>query len=95
MRIEAYRAAYRVGGMRGLHLRLLEEERSGKRYATPMDFAYRYAALGDKEQALTWLERAYAERVARIDFLAVEPHYDSLRSEPRFQDLLRRMNLSQ
>jgi serine/threonine protein kinase len=48
---------------------------------------------GEHEDALNWLERAYQDRKGRMPFLLVEPRLDPLREEPRFQDLLRRMNL--
>jgi eukaryotic-like serine/threonine-protein kinase len=51
-----------------------------------------YAALGDKSRALDELEQAYAEHSFFFDFLKSDPQMDSLRSEPRFQELLRRMN---
>jgi tetratricopeptide (TPR) repeat protein len=51
-----------------------------------------YAALGDKKHALDRLEQAYSERSFFFDFLKSDPQMDSLRSEPRFQELLRRMN---
>jgi hypothetical protein len=49
--------------------------------------------LGDTNQALTWLERAYQERSDYLVYLKVEPMADSLRSDPRFQDLLHRIGL--
>jgi eukaryotic-like serine/threonine-protein kinase len=51
-----------------------------------------YAALGDKNEALSRLEQAYTERSFSLDFLNIDPELDSLRSEPRFQELVRRMN---
>jgi hypothetical protein len=48
--------------------------------------------LGDKQQALAWLEKAYEDRTFFMVNLKVEPELDPLRSAPRFQDLLRRMN---
>jgi hypothetical protein len=54
-----------------------------------------YAGLGDKEQTLAWLERAYQQRVHNMIFLKVEPELDGLRSDPRFVDLMRRVGLSQ
>jgi tetratricopeptide (TPR) repeat protein len=50
-----------------------------------------YAALGDADEAFRWLERAYAEREWGVSALKVDP-VDPLRSDPRYQDLLRRMN---
>jgi tetratricopeptide (TPR) repeat protein len=49
-------------------------------------------ALGDRNQALGWLEKAYEERARAMVMLKVEPKVDPLRSDPRFQDLLCRMN---
>jgi len=55
-------------------------------------FAEAYADLGDKDQALTWLERAYEEHDQWMVFINSYPGLEPLRSEPRFQTLLRRMN---
>ena len=51
------------------------------------------ATRGDLEKALAWLEPAYAQRSPGMVFLKVEPKWNNLRSEPRFQDLLRRVGL--
>jgi len=51
-----------------------------------------YIGLGDKEAAFQSLERAYAERDPRLDELKVEPYFDSLRSDPRYQELLTNMH---
>jgi len=52
-----------------------------------------YAGLGEKDQAFAWLEKGYEERSFQMQWLTVEPRWDSLRSDPRFADLLRRMGL--
>jgi len=52
-----------------------------------------YAGTGDKERALKLLERAYAEHSNAIVQIKVDPIYDPMRSDPRFQDLLRRLRL--
>ena len=52
-----------------------------------------YARLNDKEKALQWLEKSYESRTRDLIFLNVEPRYDSLRSDPRFRDLVRRVGL--
>jgi TolB-like protein/Tfp pilus assembly protein PilF len=53
-----------------------------------------YNGLGEHDAALSWLERAYAQRSAAMVFLAVEPKWNDLRSDLRFQDLLRRLRLT-
>ena len=50
--------------------------------------------LGETDQAFEWLERAYEERSSRLTFLRVDPILDSLRSDTRYLDLLRRMELA-
>jgi TolB-like protein/Tfp pilus assembly protein PilF len=59
----------------------------------PRMFVAAYAATGDKEHALVWLEKAYAEHSSTLADLKVDPVYDPLRSDPRFQNLLRRVGL--
>ena len=54
-----------------------------------------YLGLGDKEQALRWLERAYDEQDPWLFWLKTWPPLDPLRSEARFQALLRRVNFPQ
>lgn len=54
-----------------------------------------YVALGDKDRALSLLEKAYAERSNRMNYLKVDPTLDSLRQEPRFKQLMRKMNFEQ
>ena len=49
------------------------------------------ALIGEAEQAMTWLERAYEEREPGLIAAKVDPRLDPLRSDPRFQDLLRRI----
>jgi TolB-like protein/DNA-binding winged helix-turn-helix (wHTH) protein/Flp pilus assembly protein TadD len=63
----------------------------------PLDamlLASAYVGLGDKNQAVAWLEKAYAEHSNELPTLKVSPTYDPLRSDPRFQDLLRRVGLA-
>ena len=67
--------------------------RSQRIHVAPYGIATVYAALGDKDQAFAQLEEAYAQRTFFLDFLKVDPELDSLRSDPRFQNLLGRMNL--
>jgi TolB-like protein/DNA-binding winged helix-turn-helix (wHTH) protein/Tfp pilus assembly protein PilF len=64
----------------------------------PLDavaFIIPYIGMGDKDQAFTWLEKAYAQHSNAITTLKVDPVYDPLRDDPRFQNLLRRIGLAQ
>jgi TolB-like protein len=67
-------------------------EQSGVRFIKPTDFTVIYAALGDHERALDYLEQAYQEREGWLVLLQVEPLYDDLRDEPRFQAIQEKMN---
>jgi TolB-like protein/DNA-binding winged helix-turn-helix (wHTH) protein/Tfp pilus assembly protein PilF len=93
------RSAYSTGGPRGywrqrLALQLADWNPSS-RYDTA-SIAGTYMHLGDKENALQWLEKAYELRDPFLIFwLPVAPEFDSLRSEPHFQSLLRRVGLPQ
>ena len=66
-----------------------------KEYVSPFELAVLYVGLGDKEAALYALERAYREHDLQMQGLKLDPYYDALRSEARFQDLLRRTGLPQ
>ena len=67
-------------------------ERAKREYVEPSQFARIYAYLGEKDEAFEWLEKAFEER-ADMRGLKVSPEFDPLRDDPRFQDLLLRMNL--
>jgi len=83
-------------GERSRALQLLAELQaaSKQKYVYPVSFARIYTGLGDKEQAFVWLEKGYEERSAPLFYLKVDPIWDPLRSDPRFNDLLRRIGLS-
>jgi hypothetical protein len=51
-----------------------------------------YIGLGEKNRALGWMERAYEEHDQGMVYIKAYPGWDALRSEPRFQALVRRMN---
>ena len=65
--------------------------RSGRPYISPAQVALVYVGTGEKERAFEWLERAYRDRCAELVELRVDPRFDSLRSDPRFTDLVRRV----
>jgi hypothetical protein len=66
-------------------------ELSRHRYVTPPALANVYIGLGDKDQAFFWLEKAFQQRSYYLVYLKVFPGVDVLRSDPRLDDLLRRM----
>jgi eukaryotic-like serine/threonine-protein kinase len=68
------------------------EERLKVEYVSPVEQAIVYIALGDKQKALDWTERAIDERRGWVAYLRVHPIVDSLRGEPRFDALVQRMN---
>ena len=70
------------------------KERAKAEYVQSWQFAKIYAALGEKDQAFEWLDRAYEARAGALGTLKAHPQFDSLRSDSRFTDLLRRMNLN-
>ena len=86
--------AYAVAGERGKALKIRDQlnELSKRIYVPSFDMAVVYIGLGEKDEAFTWLGRAYEERFGWLIFLRVIPWFDSLRDDPRFQDLVRRMN---
>jgi TolB-like protein/DNA-binding winged helix-turn-helix (wHTH) protein/tetratricopeptide (TPR) repeat protein len=88
--------AYALAGNQAKALDILEQLKalSKEKYVVPVDIAIIYTGLGDRNSAFQWLEKAYQERTARITELS-EPHFDSLRSDPRFPDLMRRIGLPQ
>jgi DNA-binding winged helix-turn-helix (wHTH) protein/TolB-like protein/Tfp pilus assembly protein PilF len=68
-------------------------ELSKQRYVAAYDFALIYAALGDKENAFQWLERAIEDRSTPVSFLARDPALDTLHSDPRFPVLVQRLGI--
>lgn len=68
-------------------------EAAKEQYVSPLNFAQTYALLNEKDKAFEWLEKCYQERSPWLAFLATDPQYDNLRSDPRFKDLLRRVGL--
>jgi tetratricopeptide (TPR) repeat protein len=87
--------AYAATGCRGDALRLLREltKRARERYVSPYAFALVYTGIGNKDRAFAWLDRAYEERASTLPFLRANPTLASLRTDPRFHALLRRMGL--
>ncbi|MDQ4120919.1 MAG: protein kinase [Acidobacteriota bacterium] len=87
--------AYSLAGDRNQALAVLEQLKKTDKYVSPAESAILYDALGDREKAFAALEQAFAERDFQLAALKTDPEYDNLRDDPRFQELLRRINLSQ
>lgn len=95
--IAALKEAYAASGMRGYRQKYNEllKERSKQSHVSPIFIAMNYALLVEKDRAFEWLEKAYEERSGWLLELKVDPVWDSLRSDPRFADLVRRIGLPQ
>jgi TolB-like protein/tetratricopeptide (TPR) repeat protein len=98
-RIPVYLAAlghaYGRAGRRAEALALLEELRGRGRtgYLSPFDLATVYVGLNMPEDAFRALEEAYVGRAYGLVFMAVDPRFDPIRSDPRYRDLIRRVGL--
>jgi tetratricopeptide (TPR) repeat protein len=82
-------------GQRDEAKKLLDElkQESTQRYVQSFAVAIAYMGLGDKDQALDWLEKEIAERASNTRYYAAAPELDELRSEPRFKAMLKQLNL--
>jgi tetratricopeptide (TPR) repeat protein len=89
--------AYAVAGRRTEAQKVLDQlkQLSKQKHVPAGAMDQIYVALGEKDKAFEWLEKAYEERSIALggEDIRVDPIYDPLRSDPRFADLLRRMNL--
>jgi len=86
---------YAVSGRKGDAEKILTQLYvvSKQSYVPAYNFAEIYVGLGDKDHALASLEKAYEDRSMLLTNLKVDPEFDSLHSDPRFKDLLRRVGL--
>jgi TolB-like protein len=94
-RLAAFEKGLAEAGYEGVQRRLADSmavgyESSGRVMA--VNIAIKYMFAGDKARAIDWLEKAYEDRDPNLPYLG-KPVWDSVRDDPRFQDLLRRMNL--
>ena len=89
--------AYAHAGRRREALRLVNElkRRQQTSYVAAAPFVNAYLGLGDNEQALVWLERAYQEQANMLQLIKVHPYFDPLRGDPRFVDLVHRVGLDE
>jgi tetratricopeptide (TPR) repeat protein len=86
--------AYAGSGKRNEAVKLLNDlkKRSNPGYSHASEIAVIYAALGDKNRAMTWLEKGYEERFN--PGVLLRPGFDPLRTDPRFEELVRRIGLN-
>ena len=87
--------AYAIAGRRAEAQQVLDKlnQLSKQKYVPAASLARIYVGLGEKDKAFEWLEKAYQDgSIGGGTAVAVDPIFDPLRSDPRFQDLLRRMN---
>jgi DNA-binding winged helix-turn-helix (wHTH) protein/tetratricopeptide (TPR) repeat protein len=94
--VTALRQAYAAAGWRGYWQKRLElaKAEAERKPVQAIFLAELYARLGENDQALEWLERAYRERDMSLIFLNLDPNWESLRPDPRLQNLLRRMGFA-
>jgi hypothetical protein len=87
--------AYALAGQRRKAVVLLEalQRRRQRRYVPAAAFVNAYLGLGDTEEVFVWLDQGFKEKSNLMQWLAVDPMFDSLRSDPRFVPLVRRVGL--
>jgi len=90
------RQAYETGGLKGFWSLMLQlhNPHGPMHRGDAINLAMIYTRLGDNARALTELEKAYAEHTGDMIFINIEPCFDPLRGEPRFQALVRRVGLT-
>ena len=92
---DALKTAAAQSGLKGFWRKWLEYAVGQAIVPPPSSFyiAAAFADLGETERTLEWLEKAYEERVGFLVHLKTDPHFDKLRSDERFQDLVRRIGI--
>jgi TolB-like protein/Flp pilus assembly protein TadD len=95
--VAALKEAYAASGMRGYWQKRLDlmKEESKQRRVPALTLAELYARIDEKDQAFEWLDKAYEAHELALIFLKVNPIYEGLRSDLRYQDLVRRVGLQQ
>jgi tetratricopeptide (TPR) repeat protein len=96
-RTDALQQAFATGGADGYWKKQLEFLRADSEKGALLDYAIAgvYARLGDKEQAISWLEKAFRSHDPYLVYLKIDTPFDSLRSDSRVVDLMRRVGLPQ
>jgi len=83
----------RAGGLKILEELERENQTSSERYVSPAVVGFAYALVGEKERAFVWLEKAYQQHDPALAPVKIDPQLESLRSDPRYSQLLKKMGL--
>jgi serine/threonine protein kinase/TolB-like protein/Tfp pilus assembly protein PilF len=96
-RAEVFAAGYRKAKLKGACVALIEvlKNESRGQYVAPNEIARYYALMGDRDHTFEWLEKGYAERSGRMEYLKSEDSLEPFHSDPRYVDLLKRMGMPQ
>jgi tetratricopeptide (TPR) repeat protein len=96
-RADAFAAGYRKAKLKGACTALIEvlKNESQRGYGAPNEIANYYALMGDRDHTFEWLEKGYAERSGRMEYIKAEDSFEPFHSDPRYIDLLKRMGLPQ
>ncbi len=94
---EAFAAGYRKAKLKGACAALIEVLRneSQREYVSPNEIARYYGLMGDRDHTFEWLEKGYAERAGRMEYVKIEDFLQPFHADPRYIDLLKRMGLPQ
>jgi tetratricopeptide (TPR) repeat protein len=94
---EAFTSGYREAKLKGACTRLIEMLKNDmqREYVSPNAMARYYGLTGDRDHTFEWLEKGYAQRSARMEYLKTEEYLVPFHSDPRYIDLLKRMSLPQ
>jgi serine/threonine protein kinase/Tfp pilus assembly protein PilF len=94
-KIAALGRVYALSGKKDEARKVIAELKAlaNQRYISPYCFALIYASLGEKDQAINWLQSAYKNHVSELIYMKVDPYLDKLRSDPRFTALLKKVGL--
>jgi TolB-like protein len=94
---EAFAAGYRKAKLKGACMAMIEvlKNESQREYVSPNEMARYHGLMGDRDHAFEWLERGYAERSSRMEYIKTEEYLEPFHSDPRYVDLVKRMGLPQ
>jgi tetratricopeptide (TPR) repeat protein len=86
---------YGVAGKKEEALKVLKDltELSKTKYVPPFHFAWIYVGLGEKDQAIAYLQKVYAEHTQHVVDFKMHPMFDPLRNDPRFIQLIKQVGL--